>query len=154
MMLRTSVGWSVVAVAVLLYGTAHAARAGQTKPAAAPEGVNVTVKYGGKGAVDANHRLWVWLFTSPDIGPGSIPIAEQSLEKNGATAAFGNVGAKEVFIAIAYDEQGGFLGSAPPPVGSPVQFYGAKGPEGKPVPVIPGAKGSVTVTLTDAQRMQ
>lgn len=126
----------------------------QTKPAAGADGVNVTVKYAGKGTVDATHRIWVWLFTTPEIGPGSIPIAEMSIEKNGATASFASVPASPVYIAIAYDEKGGFGGSAPPPQGSPVTFYGAKTPADKPAPVVPGAKGSVSVTLTDVQRMQ
>ena len=31
--------------------------------------VKVTLNYKGKGTVDGSHRVWVWLFTSPDIGP-------------------------------------------------------------------------------------
>src|SRR5262245_48067909 len=121
---------------------------------AASDDVKVTVKYAGKGTVDASHRLWVWLFTSPDIGPGAIPIAEQSIEKNGGVATFANVAAKEVFVAIAYDEGGGFLGNAPPPPGSPITLYGAKGPEDKPAAVVPGPKASIAVTFADAQRMK
>jgi hypothetical protein len=128
--------------------------AGQSKPAPNASSVKVTVKYTGKGTVDATHRLWVWLFDTPEIIPGSIPIAEQSLEKNGGTAEFANVAAKQVYIAIAYDEGGGFVGQAPPPPGSPVALFGAKGPNDPPVAVTPGPKGSVSLTLTDAQRMQ
>ena len=50
--------------------------------------VKVTVNYKGKGTVDGTHRLWVWLFASPDIGPGSMPIAQGSIEKNGGVATF------------------------------------------------------------------
>jgi hypothetical protein len=146
---------SSILASVLLAAASTAVRAEQTQPTAAPAAVSVTVKYTGKGgAVDANHRIWVWLFTSPDIGPGSVPIAEESIQKNGATARFPEVSAKEVYIAIAFDEKGGFVGSAPPPPGSPITFYGAKTPNDKPVAVVPGPKGSVTVTLNDAQRMQ
>jgi hypothetical protein len=126
----------------------------QTKTAPDASGVTVTVKYAGKGAVDAGHRLWVWLFDTPEIGPGAIPIAELSLEKNGGTANFSNVAAKQVYIAIAYDENGGFAGQAPPPPGSPVAFYGAKGPNDPPMGVTPGPNAAVSVTLTDAQRMK
>jgi hypothetical protein len=128
--------------------------AAQTKPAAKTDGVNVTVKYTGKGTVDAGHRIWVWLFDTPQIGPGAIPIAEQSFEKNGGTATFPNPAAKEVYVAVAFDEAGGFAGQAPPPPGSPIAIYGAKGPNDPPVAVTPGPKGSVTVILTDAARMQ
>jgi hypothetical protein len=124
----------------------------QAKPEA--NGVTVTVKYTGKGVVDANHRLWVWLFDDPNIGPGSTPIGEQSIDKNGGTASFTGVQAKAVYVAVAYDEAGGFGGNAPPPPGSPIALYGAKGPNDKPLAVAPGAKAAVTVAFADAQRMQ
>jgi hypothetical protein len=123
-----------------------AAGAAETRAA----GVDVTVKYTGKGSVDETHRLWIWLFDSPDIAPGSIPVAELSLEKNGDVASFTNVAAPQVWIAIAYDEKGGFGGSAPPPSGSPVTLYmDASGPAA----VTPGDKTAVTVTFDDSQRM-
>jgi hypothetical protein len=131
---------------------AGALRAEQAKPDAA--GVNVTVKYTGKGTVDATHKIWVWLFDTPEIGPGSIPIAEDSTAKNGGAVTFANVTAKEVFVAVAYDENGGFAGQAPPPPGSPIAMYGVKLATDKPQPVIPGPKASVAITISDAQRMQ
>jgi hypothetical protein len=113
--------------------------------------VKVTVKYTGKGSVDGSHQLWIWLFDTPDIGPGAIPIAEMSLAKNGTTATFPDVAPEKVWIAVAYDEQGGFGGSAPPPTGSPVMIYGME--SGSPTPVSPGPKGEATVTFDDSQRM-
>ena len=85
----------------------------------ANESLKVTVKYTGKGDVDTSHRLSVWLFDSPDIGPGAIPVAELSLEENGSGATFRGLSAQKLWIAVAYDEKGGFSGSAPPPSGSP-----------------------------------
>ena len=43
-----------------------------------------------------------------------MPIDEQSLDTNGATATLAGVAAGKVWIAIAYDEKGGFGGAAPP----------------------------------------
>lgn len=113
------------------------------------DGIAVTVKYTGKGDVDDSHRLWIWLFDTPEIGAGSIPVAELSLSKNGDTASFSGVAAKQVWIAVAFDEQGGFAGMAPPPSGSPVGVHSEGG--GPPSPVTPGAR--VTVTFDDSQRM-
>jgi hypothetical protein len=126
----------------------------QTKPAENASGVNVTVKYTGKGAVDATHKIWVWLFDNPNIGPEAIPVGELSIEKNGGTARFTGVASKEVYIAVAYDEKGGFAGQAPPPPGSPIALYGVKGDKDPPLAVTPGLKASVTIALSDAQRMQ
>jgi hypothetical protein len=140
-------------LATLVVCAHPSARAEQTKPAA-DSSVNVTVKYTGKGTVDAKHRLWVWLFDTPKIDVGAIPIAEMSIDKNGGTAAFTSVGAAQVYVAIAYDEGGGFQGQAPPPPGSPIALYGAKGPDDPPMAVTPGPKGKVNVVLTDAQRFK
>jgi hypothetical protein len=140
-------------LAALVVCAPFSAQAEQTK-GAADTSVSVTIKYAGKGAVDAKHRLWVWLFDTPQIDAGSIPIAEMSIDKNGGTATFPNVAAKQVYVAIAYDEGGGFQGQAPPPPGSPVTFYGIKAATDPPAPVTPGPKGKVNVTLTDAQRFK
>jgi hypothetical protein len=95
--------------------------------------------------------LWIWLFDTPEIGPGSIPIDERSLAKNGSRATFESVGARQVWIAVAYDEKGGFGGSAPPPSGAPIAIYSSEG--GAPTAVVPGEKGAVTIVFDDSIRM-
>ena len=110
--------------------------------AAAPDGaaagaVTVSVNYKGSGSVDGSHRLWVWLFDSPDIGPSSMPIAEMSVDKNGAAATF-EVGVDRVWIAVAYDDKGVMSGNAPPAPGSPIGIYASS--TGAPEAVTPGPK--------------
>jgi hypothetical protein len=144
----------LIVAALTLIPLASAAIAEQAKPETTASDVSVTVKYTGKGAVDPTHQIWVWLFDNPDVGAGSIPIAEEAISKNGATARFTNVSTKPVYIAVAYDEKGGFAGQAPPPPGSPIALYGVTGPETKPQPVTPGPKGSISIAFNDAQRMQ
>jgi hypothetical protein len=143
--------WRMAALALALATVlSSSVRARETSAEAGP--VKVTVKYTGPGTVDGTHRLWVWLFETPDIGPGAIPIAELSLEKNGGTATFDSVAATQVWIAVAYDVGGNFAGNAPPPSGSPIAIHGAAA--GKPTPVSPGAKAVVTIAFNDAQKMQ
>jgi hypothetical protein len=141
---------SLKRAAALVLAAGVLVTAAATASGAQEAGVKVTVKYTGKGTVDPDHRIWVWLFDTPDIGPGAIPIDEQALDKNGATATFATVAAGKVWIAIAYDEKGGFAGAAPPPAGSPVTLYTEKG---VPAFVTPGPDGSVTVTFDDSMRM-
>ena len=148
----TSIQRATVVVFSFVALASGMARAEQAKPAES-NSVSVTIKYDGKGTVDPGHKIWVWLFDSPEIGPGSVPIAEDSMAKNGGTITFPSV-ASTVYIAVAYDEAGGFVGQAPPPPGSPIGLYGAKGPNDKPLPVTPGPKGAVKMVFTDAQRMQ
>ncbi len=141
---------AALAAAALIFTTA-ATGAEQTTPAAHATGVNVTVKYTGAGAVDDHRRIWVWIFDNPNIGADSIPVDERSITKNGEMVTFSATA--PVYIAVAYDEKGGFAGQAPPPSGSPIMMYGMKGPNDPPQPVTPGAKGSVSVTFDDSQRM-
>jgi hypothetical protein len=112
--------------------------------------VKVTVNYKGKGTVDAKHRVWVWLFDSPDIGPGSMPIAELAVDANGRVAAFENIAAKRVWIAAAFDESGVMNGNAPPPSGSPIGIL--LGSDGTPKSVVPGDDAAVLI-FDDSQRM-
>lgn len=142
---------SVIAPTLIACATMVLAAGHPATGAIAAESLKVTVKYTGKGDVDKTHRLWVWLFDSPDIGPGAIPVAEVSLEENGSAATFNGLTAQKVWIAVAYDEKGGFGGSAPPPSGSPVMLYGAE--SGAPAPVTPGEAVEVAISFDDSQRM-
>ena len=113
--------------------------------------VKVTVTYKGKGTVDASHKLWVWLFDTPNIGAGSMPIAQVSLDKNTTEAVFDGVVGDKVYVAVAFDQQGAMMGDGPPPTGTPIGILAGK--EGAPSPVTPGDKGATTLTFDDTIRM-
>ena len=139
-----------LAIATAL-ATAAVADAVASGPAGSQDSsVRVTVKYTGKGPVDETHRVWLWLFDTPNIGPGSMPIAELSIDKNGDTAKFDGVTTATVWIAAAYDERGTMSGSAPPPSGTPVGVYASS--TGEPVGVKPGDKPAI-LTFDDSFRM-
>ena len=134
---------------VMLSGTTRGGAAVSVHHAAAGA-VTVTVDYQGKGTVDGSHRVWVWLFDTPEIGPGAMPIAEMSVAKNGATATF-QVDRERVWIAVAYDEKGVMSGNSPPAPGSPIGIYSSS--TGAPEAVATGAKGVAVVTFDDSIRM-
>lgn len=113
--------------------------------------VKVTLNYKGKGTVDGSHRVWVWLFTSPDIGPNAMPIAELTVDQNGGVATFEGISAERVWIAAAFDEQGMMSGNAPPPSGTPVGVY--IGADGVPKGVVPGDAATAVLTFDDSFRM-
>ncbi len=141
-----------LAVAAVMAGVAvdttrlHAASADRV----AAGKVTVTVNYKGSGTVDASHQVWVWLFDTPDIGPGSVPIAQASVAKNGEAATF-DVGNERVWIAVAYDEKGVMSGDGPPASGSPIGIYASSA--GAPEAVTPGEKGAVVLAFDDSIRM-
>ena len=124
--------------------------------AAAPAGdaagaVTVTVRYTGQGTVDDGHRLWIWLFDSPDIGPGSMPIHEAFLATNGGSTTIEGLGPDRVWIAVAYDQRGGSAGNAPPASGSPVGIHA--GADGRPIAVDTRERATALVTFDDSVRM-
>jgi hypothetical protein len=113
--------------------------------------VKVTVTYKGKGTVDRSHKLWVWVFDTPNIGAGSMPIGQISLDTNGADAVFENVAGETVYLAAAFDESGSMMGDAPPPTGSPIGIL--SGANGAPAGVTPGAKSTAVLNFDDTIRM-
>lgn len=126
-------------------------RAAELNAQAPATTVKVTVHYKGQGTVDASHKLWVWIFDTPNIGPGSMPIDQLALDKNGAEAVFNGVSLGKVFVAVAFDQSGGMTGDAPPPSGSPIAIW--MGKDGAPMAVTPGAAGSIVLTFDDSMRM-
>jgi hypothetical protein len=129
-------------------GSLNAAPLGATTAAGT---VKVTIHYTGKGKVDASHKLWVWVFDTPNIGAGSMPLDQIALDKNDLDAVFEGVAADKVWIAAAYDESGGMMGDAPPPAGTPIGILSGK--DGAPLAVISGAKDAAVLTFDDSQRM-
>lgn len=113
--------------------------------------VKISVTYKGKGTVDGTHQLWVWLFDSPNIGAGSMPIDQISLDTNGTDAVFEGVIPAEVYIAVAFDQMGVMTGDGPPPTGTPISIL--MGANGAPSAVTPGEKGIATITFDDSMRM-
>lgn len=113
--------------------------------------VTVTVRYTGQGTVDDGHRLWIWLFDTPDIGPDSMPIHEAFVSANGGSTTIEGVGPDRVWIAVAFDQRGGSTGNAPPASGSPVGIHA--GTDGRPTPVVTGDKATALVTFDDSVRM-
>lgn len=141
-----------VVVATILIGLMQPAGVLQASPAAAVTAgaVKVTIHYKGKGKVDSSHKLWVWLFDSPNIGAGSMPIDQSSSDANDAEVVFAGVAPSEVWVAVAFDESGSMAGDGPPPTGTPI---GILMKDGKPVSVTTGEKGIAVLTFDDTMRM-
>ena len=122
-------------------------------PAAAVKTVTVTVSYTGKGAVDPGHAILLFLFSDPNVGPSSIPLAgPQVAEKNGATVTFKDVSTSPVYVVAVYNEKGDYNGiGGPPPPGTPFGMY-SKDPKSPAAPVTPGPKTAIKMSFNDAKR--
>lgn len=113
--------------------------------------VTLTVDYKGKGTVDETHKLWIWVFDTPNIGPGAMPIREESVTTNGGKVTVSGLGEERVWIAVGYDERGGSAGNAPPASGSPIGIYSATG--GTPTGLTTADNAAAVVTSDDSLRM-
>ncbi len=112
--------------------------------------LRVKVNYTGAGTVDSTHGIHLYLFDTPDISAGSMPIGMSSAWENGAVVVFSGVYSQTVYLAGAYGDYDPSMG--PPPSGTPVALYRP----GEPVPT-PIAMDQATVeiefTFDDSFRM-
>jgi len=122
---------------------------GRQAPPSAPLAHNlaVTVKYTGKGVVDASHGVLVFLFDSPNF-QASQPFSMQAVTKNGDVASFVNLAQSKVYVVAIYDDQGGYTGRAGPPrEGAPIGYYSATTSANVPAAVTVGPKTDITLTF-------
>jgi hypothetical protein len=101
----------------------------------ADRSLKVKLNYSGAGKVDAQHKIFLFLFDSPDfMQGGAMPIASQTASAKDETVTFSGLSASVVYVAAAFDASGGYDGmSGPPPSGSSMGMY-SKEP-GKPAPI-------------------
>ena len=148
----------IALVVSVLFGTVVALNAqGRQQPpapaAAASNDIAVTVSYTGKGVVDAGHSVLVFLFSDPNIGPDSRPMAGPELvTKNNGTVTFKGLVARPVYVVGVYNEKGNYDGkNGPPPAGAPIGMY-RKDAQSPPTAVTPGPKTAIKLTFNDAKR--
>ena len=115
MRLHRSLAVSLAALALL----ANA----QTKP---DRTLEVKLNYTGAGKVDQNHKIFVFLFDSPDFMQGNaMPIANQAATAKDGTVTFSDLSAATIYAVAAFDPKGEYDGmSGPPPAGSIMRSEG------------------------------
>jgi hypothetical protein len=145
MRLYRSLAVSLVALALL----ANA----QTKP---DRTLEVKLNYSGAGKVDQNHKIFVFLFDSPDFMQGNaMPIGNQSATAKDQTVTFSGLSAVTIYAVAAFDPKGEYDGmSGPPPAGASLGMY-SKDP-GMPAPVNleAGKTAHIDLAFDDTAKMQ
>lgn len=107
--------WSVFLAVILSIGACLCAQNPATKT------LEAKVSYTGAGEVDSTHAIHIYLFDTPDIGSGSMPIAWNSSHKNGEAVSMSGISAGTVYLVVAYGDYD--VTTGPPPSGTPVSFY-------------------------------
>lgn len=117
--------------------------------------LKVKLNYSGAGTVDEKHRIYVFLFDSPDFSSGQVmPVGTASASAKDETLSFDSLSQSKVYIAAVYDKSGTYDGqSGPPASGSPAGMYSKTPgeaeavnlPEGETVEIELGFDDSYTV---------
>lgn len=123
--------------------------------AAAGRTLKVTIKYTGAGTVDDAHQIYLFIFDTPDIQTGPMPIGMSSTAKNESVVAIENLSASPVYVAAVFDSSGTYDGvSGPPPSGSPAAMYMVEQPGvATPIKIEPGQAAEIEFVFDDSFKM-
>ena len=144
---------SVISAVTLAATAALSAQTRQTQPppaagAAAAHNLSVTIKYTGKGVVDANHPVLVFLFETAPVSSASQPVNMQMVTSNGGVASFQNIPQAKVCIVAVFDQTGNYTGQGgPPPVGTSMGYYNPAPKATDAALITVGPKTAVTLTF-------
>lgn len=143
-----------LAVGILLVGTLVKA-SNQDKPEAKTRTLNVKLNYKGAGTVDEKHKIFVFIFDTPDfMQGGGMPIAGDAASAKDGTVSFTTLSTSPVYIATAYDPSGSYDGqSGPPPSGSSMGLYSKTPGKPEPVEIEAGKTTTVDVPFDDTAKM-
>lgn len=138
------VGLAVALVFVLLSGTSSGIGATRT--------LKVKVDYTGAGPVDEKHKIFVFLFDSPDFVQGAaMPIGSASATSKSQTVSFESLEQSRVYVTAIYDKGGGYDGrSGPPPSGSPAGMYSKTPGTPEPIDIPEGKTVEIELTFDDS----
>jgi hypothetical protein len=89
------------------------------------------VTYAGEGEVDSTKQIHVYLFDTPNIDSGAMPIAWNSSSENGKSVSFSGLTAETLYLVAAYGDYDPTMG--PPPSGTPVSYYVPGNPYPTPI---------------------
>lgn len=142
----------------LLGVTCMVATAQQPKPEEKPattRTLKAKLNYTGAGTVDEKHKIFLFVFDSPDfMQGGSMPVGFGSASAKDGTVTITDLAVSPIYIAVAYDPTGGYDGqSGPPPSGASMGVYAKTPGTPEPVKIDPGKTAEITVAFDDSFKM-
>jgi hypothetical protein len=144
MRLHRSLAVGLVAMALL----ANA----QTKP---DRKLEVKLNYTGAGKVDQNHKIFLFLFDSPDFMQGNaMPIGSQTATAKDQTVTFSDLSAATVYVAVAFDPKGEYDGMSAPPPGASMGLYFKEPGTPAPITLEAGKTAHIDLPFDDTAKMQ
>src|ERR1035437_2151302 len=130
---RKCLNTALAAVAMLCLAGVWQRGQAQDKPAekapekaAASRTLKVKLNYSGPGTVDEKHRIFLFIFDTPDFirVENVMPIAFGSGTAKDATVTVSDLSTSPVYLIAIYDPTGGYEGMSKPPAGCSLGIYG------------------------------
>lgn len=117
--------------------------------------LKVKLKYTGPGTVDDKHRIFVFVFDTPDFvrREDVMPIGSDSGSAKDAILTFNDVSASPVYLIAVYDPTGGYEGMSKPPTGCSLGIYGATPGEPGAIAIEAGKTTQVDMPFDDSFKM-
>ncbi len=142
----------------LLGATCMVAMAQQPKPEEKPatsRTLKAKMNYTGAGTVDEKHKIFLFVFDSPDfMQGGAMPVGFGSTSAKDGTVTISDLSVSPIYVAVAYDPAGGYDGqSGPPPSGASMGVYSKTPGTPEPVKIDPGQTAEITVAFDDSHKM-
>jgi uncharacterized protein (DUF2141 family) len=118
--------------------------------------LQVKLNYTGSGKVDQDHKIFVFLFDSPDFMQGNaMPFASQAATAKDGTLTFSNLTVSTVYVVAAFDPKGEYDGMmGPPPAGASMGMYSKEAGKPAPVNLEPGKTAHIDLAFDDSAKMQ
>jgi hypothetical protein len=140
-------------VLLCLAGVWQPGQAQEKAPAART--LKVKLKYTGSGTVDEKHRIFVFLFDTPDFikGENAMPIAFGSGAAKDATVTVSDIATSPVYLIAIYDPTGAYEGMSKPPSGASLAIYGKTPGEPGPIAIEAGKTTEIDVPFDDTIKM-
>jgi len=142
-----------LAASLLILAFAYQSARAQEK--AATRTLKIKLHYTGSGTVDDKHKIFVFIFDSPDFTQGNaMPVGEQTAAGKDETVTFTDIAKSPVYAVAAYDPTGGYDGqSGPPPSGSSLGMYTKQPPQPEPINIDEGKTVQVELPFDDSTKM-
>ncbi len=142
-------------LAIALLTLAFGFQSGKAQEKAASRTLKVKLHYTGAGTVDDKHKIFVFLFDSPDFVQGNVmPVGAQNAAAKDETVTFSGIEKSPVYVVAAYDPTGGYDGqSGPPPSGSSLGLYTKEPPAPGPIAIDEGKTVQVDLPFDDTAKM-
>lgn len=122
--------------------------------AEATKTLNVKLSYTGEGTVDEKHKIYVFLFDSPDFASGSVaPIVTGSAAAKKMDVKFEQVQASPVYVVVVFDPKGEYEAMSAPPSGSSISVYSKSGGAPEPVKLEDGKPVDIDLAFDDSNKM-